>query len=131
MVRQTAQGDPCIAAFPAGMNLNGESQAMNARNNEFSTPSKIFRAPLIAPCIESASISADEFASETANAMGLTGDILRARCAYDENVAKAGYFLAHRRGFEPGHELGDGIAAEAQIANASKPSESTSEEHGS
>ncbi len=107
MVRQTAQGDPCIAAFPTGMNLNGESPAMNARNTEFSTPSKIFRAPVVAPSFESASISADEFASKTANAMGLTGEILRARCAYDESVAKAAYFMAHRRGFEPGHELGD------------------------
>ena len=131
MVRQTAQGDPWIAAFPAGMNLNGESPAMNARNNECSTPSKIFRAPVVAPSLESASISADEFASGTTNAMGLTGDILRARCAYDERIAEAAYFLAHRRGFEPGHELEDWIAAEAQIANASKPAESTSGEHGS
>lgn len=104
---------------------------MNARNTEFSTPSKIFRAPVVTPSLESASISADEFASKTANAMGLTGEILRARCAYDESVAKAAYFMAYRRGFEPGHELGHWIAAEAQIANASKQAESISEEHGS
>ncbi len=54
---------------------------MNARNNEFSTPSKIFRAPVVAPSLESASIS---FASETANVMGLTGESLRARCACEK-----------------------------------------------
>ena len=57
---------------------------MNARNNEFSTPSKIFRAPLVAQFLESASISADELGSGTVNAMGLTGEALRARCACEK-----------------------------------------------
>jgi DUF2934 family protein len=31
-------------------------------------------------------------------------------------VALAAYFIAEKRGFEPGHELEDWLAAEAQIA---------------
>jgi hypothetical protein len=37
-------------------------------------------------------------------------------------VALAAYFIAERRGFEPGHELDDWLAAEAQIAAAGQPS---------
>lgn len=33
-------------------------------------------------------------------------------------VATAAYFLAEKRGFEPGHELEDWLAAEAQIMSA-------------
>ncbi len=100
---------------------------MNAQDNEFGTPAKIFRAPLVAPCLESTSTSADEFASKTADAMGLAGEIGRIRRAYDDRVAETAYFLAHHRGFEPGHEVEDWIAAEAQIASALKQAESTAE----
>ena len=37
-------------------------------------------------------------------------------------VALAAYFIAERRGFEPGHALDDWLAAEAQIAAAEQPS---------
>jgi hypothetical protein len=37
-------------------------------------------------------------------------------------VALAAYFIAEKRGFEPGHELDDWLAAEAQIAAAEQPS---------
>nr|WP_298726702.1 DUF2934 domain-containing protein [uncultured Steroidobacter sp.] len=33
-------------------------------------------------------------------------------------VATAAYFRAQKRGFEPGHELEDWIAAEAEVAHA-------------
>ena len=33
-------------------------------------------------------------------------------------TATAAYFLAQKRGFEPGHELDDWIAAETEIAHA-------------
>ena len=33
-------------------------------------------------------------------------------------VAMAAYFIAEKRGFEPGHELDDWLAAEAEIDNA-------------
>jgi hypothetical protein len=36
-------------------------------------------------------------------------------------VALAAYFIAERRGFEPGHELDDWLAAEAQLAQAEQP----------
>jgi hypothetical protein len=32
-----------------------------------------------------------------------------------EQIAQAAYFRAERRGFEPGHELEDWLAAEAEI----------------
>lgn len=37
-------------------------------------------------------------------------------------VALVAYFIAERRGFEPGHALDDWLAAEAQIAAAEQPS---------
>jgi hypothetical protein len=33
-------------------------------------------------------------------------------------VATAAYFIAEKRGFEPGHEIDDWLAAEAEIDNA-------------
>ena len=37
-------------------------------------------------------------------------------------VALIAYFIAERRGFEPGHELDDWLAAESQVASAEQPS---------
>jgi DUF2934 family protein len=37
-------------------------------------------------------------------------------------VAMAAYFIAEKRGFEPGHELEDWVAAEAEIAMTETPS---------
>lgn len=33
-------------------------------------------------------------------------------------IATAAYFLAQKRGFEPGHELDDWLAAETEVAHA-------------
>lgn len=33
----------------------------------------------------------------------------------DDQIATAAYFLAERRGFEPGHELDDWLSAERQV----------------
>jgi hypothetical protein len=41
---------------------------------------------------------------------------------YQVKVALTAYFIAERRGFEPGHELEDWLAAEAQVAAAGQPS---------
>jgi hypothetical protein len=41
-------------------------------------------------------------------------------------IAIAAYFIAEKRGFAPGHELEDWLAAEAQIAGAELPSVVTS-----
>ena len=60
MVRQAAQGDPYIAAFPTGLNLNEEGQVINARINEVSAPSKIVLEPLVAPTPQTISMSAHE-----------------------------------------------------------------------
>jgi hypothetical protein len=35
-----------------------------------------------------------------------------------DTIATAAYFLAQKRGFEPGHELDDWLTAEADIAHA-------------
>jgi hypothetical protein len=40
-----------------------------------------------------------------------------ARAAYHrDQVAEAAYFIAEKRGFGPGHELEDWLAAEAEVA---------------
>jgi hypothetical protein len=91
---------------------------MRAQKSEHGTPSTIFRAPAVAPSVESGS-STDEF---PAGAIGLTrmaAEIVRARHAYDQRVAEAAYYLALRRRFGPGRELEDWVAAEVQIATAS------------
>ena len=41
--------------------------------------------------------------------------------AIQDRIAEAAYFLAQRRGFEPGRELDDWIAAENRIAMDSIP----------
>jgi hypothetical protein len=37
-------------------------------------------------------------------------------------IALAAYFIAEKRGFGPGHELDDWLAAEAEVAAAEQPS---------
>jgi hypothetical protein len=37
-------------------------------------------------------------------------------------ISLAAYFIAEKRGFAPGHELDDWLAAEAQIVKAEEPS---------
>lgn len=51
----------------------------------------------------------------------------KARAAQRQSMAAtAAYFLAEKRGFEPGHELDDWLAAEAGIADMELPSVVTS-----
>ena len=38
-----------------------------------------------------------------------------ARAELDRMITEAAYYIAEQRGFEPGHELDDWLAAEAQI----------------
>lgn len=38
-----------------------------------------------------------------------------ARAELDRMIGEAAYYIAEQRGFEPGHELDDWLAAEAQI----------------
>ena len=38
-----------------------------------------------------------------------------ARAELDRMICEAAYYIAEQRGFEPGHELDDWLAAEAQI----------------
>ena len=45
---------------------------------------------------------------------------------HQAKVALAAYFIAEKRGFEPGHELEDWLAAEAEIERAEPPSVLTS-----
>lgn len=37
-----------------------------------------------------------------------------------EMIATAAYFLAEKRGFEPGHELDDWLTAEIEVAHAAR-----------
>jgi hypothetical protein len=41
---------------------------------------------------------------------------------HEVKVALTAYFIAEKRGFEPGHELDDWLAAEAEMAAAEQPS---------
>ena len=41
-------------------------------------------------------------------------------------IALAAYFIAEKRGFEPGHELEDWLAAETEVARAEQPRSSIS-----
>jgi hypothetical protein len=43
--------------------------------------------------------------------------------AREERIRVAAYFKAERRGFEPGHELDDWLAAEREIDAADRPLE--------
>jgi len=38
-----------------------------------------------------------------------------ARAELDRMICEAAYYIAEQRGFEPGHELDDWLAAEAQV----------------
>jgi hypothetical protein len=55
------------------------------------------------------SFESSEFLAETRNSQP---EITRGR-----RIAEAAYYRAERRGFEPGHELEDWLAAEAEIVN--------------
>lgn len=52
----------------------------------------------------------------------LTSAEAEARVAdHEVQVALTAYFIAEKRGFEPGHQLDDWLAAEAQIEAAGQP----------
>ena len=53
--------------------------------------------------------------ASAAQAEGPTAD-------HQVQVALAAYFIAEKRGFDPGHELDDWLAAEAQLTAAEQPS---------
>lgn len=101
---------------------------MKARVTDPGSPNTFFRGPRVAPTLESVSISDGEFAVRTADAMNLEAEVIRDRRAYEARVAEAAYFLAQRRGFEPGRELDDWVAAEAQMAHARVDSSSKAKE---
>lgn len=45
-------------------------------------------------------------------------ELILARDVRHEQIAQAAYFRAERRGFEPGHELEDWLAAESEVDTA-------------
>ena len=62
-------------------------------------------------------------AREDADIAQLAAAKAAARVAdHQVKVALAAYFIAEKRGFAPGHELEDWLAAEAEIAKAEPPS---------
>ena len=54
----------------------------------------------------------------TAEARGRTADL-------QSRIALKAYFIAEKRGFEPGHELDDWLAAEAAVTEAEQQSRMT------
>ncbi len=88
-------------------------EAINALNEIVPPSSSLRKVELASPdryC--SKSTSADKVKRDVAS---MADAIARARHAYKEHVARAAYFLAKRRGFEPGHELEDWLVAESEI----------------
>jgi Protein of unknown function (DUF2934) len=66
-------------------------------------------------------------AREDADIAQLAAAEAEARAAdHQVKVALAAYFIAEKRGFEPGHEFEDWLAAEAEIEKAEPPSVLTS-----
>lgn len=62
-------------------------------------------------------------AREDADIAQLAAAEAEARAAdHQVKVALAAYFIAEKRGFEPGHELEDWLAAELEIDKAEPPS---------
>jgi len=62
-------------------------------------------------------------AGEDADVARLAAADVEAQVAdHQIKVAMAAYFIAEKRGFEPGHELEDWVAAEAETAKAETPS---------
>ena len=62
-------------------------------------------------------------ASEDADVAQPTAPDAEAQVAdHQIKIAMAAYFIAEKRGFEPGHELEDWVAAEAETAKAETPS---------
>lgn len=93
---------------------------MSARIKECGSPAKLFRPAMVAPEADPVSIDQftpdEEFAAVAGYAAAPADGIAGARCAYNRQVAVAAYHLAEQRGFEPGHELDDRLAAEALVA---------------
>jgi Protein of unknown function (DUF2934) len=56
-------------------------------------------------------------AFKEATAQAMAQEIRLAQKAYDRRVAVAAYYKAQRRGFQPGHEIEDWFAAEAELAH--------------
>jgi DUF2934 family protein len=48
---------------------------------------------------------------------------------YQTKIALAAYFIAEKRGFAPGHELDDWLAAEAELAQAEQQPRVTKSTH--
>lgn len=96
---------------------------MSTRVEEINALNEILQPSLLLPHAELESParydrkkkSAEEVKRDVAS---MADGIAQARHAYNEHVACAAYFLAKRRGFEPGHELEDWLAAESEIGLA-------------
>lgn len=85
------------------MNVRAQKSRRRARNRAADAGNGI-----------AAQAKSDPVATESAEPRARTAD-------YRVTVALAAYFLAEKRGFEPGHELDDWLAAEAEIAQAYQP----------
>ena len=88
------------------MNVRADKPAQRARRR----PGAMMRNGALAE----AQCDADVAHLGSAEAEARTAD-------HQVQVALAAYFIAERRGFDPGHELDDWLAAEAQIAAAEQP----------
>ena len=93
---------------------------MSTRVEEINAFNEKMRPSLLLPLADPE--SAARYSSKNTSAQDVKRDvasmvdgIVQARHAYNEHVACAAYFLTKRRGFEPGHEMEDWLAAESEI----------------
>lgn len=96
---------------------------MSTRVEEINALNEILQPLLLLPHVEPELLaqydSKNKSAKEVKRDVALMADgIAQARLGYKEHVACAAYFLAKHRGFEPGHELEDWLAAESEIGLA-------------
>ena len=96
---------------------------MSTRVEEINALNAVLRPSLLLSHVEPESparyVSKNKSAEEVKHDVApMVDGIAQDRHAYNEHVACAAYFLAKRRGFEPGHELEDWLAAESEIGLA-------------
>jgi hypothetical protein len=92
------------------MAANPRIEGLDPQRERDPAPPHSVASPSSEPTAESGHIDEPENAASPEELIG--GQAAESRHA---EIARAAYFLAEARGFEPGHELDDWIAAEQQI----------------
>jgi hypothetical protein len=94
---------------------------MSTRMDQTDTPQSSFKPPVASPREALDPPVPDFIVSKNVIMERKSASPLDVACPRpqdrQERIAHAAYYLAERRGFEPGHEMEDWLAAESQIDN--------------